>query len=172
MYDKLALVRAGPVLVKVDALAGPKHRHSFDDRDRELRLGQRCPNVGWHIARSFILMPVSTVAAIGHKAAEKIFQISLDIRGGVLLDQKRCRGAPAPDSQQASGQALGPRPAAYLIGGVHEAAPARYNVDTMQSLLQALPPWPADLTHSHHSHPRSRKPSRPMPAGAYQPPAR
>jgi hypothetical protein len=80
MQDKLAPVRAGPVLVEVDALPGPKHRQSFGNWDRELRLSQRCPDMSWHVVRSLVLMPVSTVAAIGYNAGEKIFQVSLDIR--------------------------------------------------------------------------------------------
>jgi hypothetical protein len=131
MQHEFAPVRAGPVLVEVDALLGSEHRPAFGDRVRELGLRQRCPDMGRHIVRPLILMPIATVSAIGYEVPEKHFQISLDIWGGVLLDQQGCRGVLAPDGQQASVEPLGPRPAANLIGNVHETSPARHKLDAM-----------------------------------------
>ena len=80
VHDQLALVRPVPVFPEIDSLPGTEHGPALGDRNRKLSLRQRRADMGWHVVRPLVLVPVSTVATIGHEASEKRFEVNLDVR--------------------------------------------------------------------------------------------
>ncbi len=74
------------MLVEIDPLPRAQGRPRFDDRDRERGRGQCRAHVGWHVVGPLGDMTKDGIA-VRNEPAKEPFQIRLDLRVGVLLDQ-------------------------------------------------------------------------------------
>lgn len=102
VQDDLSTVRAYPVFEEVDALPGSQGEFAFDERDRQLHLGEGCLQMSRHVVRAFGVMPVGTGLGpgLGREAIEEGLEVGAHGRIGVLLDQKRRGGVPAEDGEE------------------------------------------------------------------------
>ncbi len=74
------------MLVEIDPLPRAQGRPPCHDRQRERGRGQRRTYVGRHVVRPFRGMAKDGIA-VRNEPAKEPFQIRLDLRVGVLLDQ-------------------------------------------------------------------------------------
>ena len=99
MKCDLALRGASAMLEEEDPLPRPQGEAPVADRDRQMRLRERCAKVSRHVVRPFIVMLVRS--PFGRHAGE----IGLDVpprgRCGILLNQQRCGSVAAEDRQNA-----------------------------------------------------------------------
>ena len=88
-----------------------------------MALGERGLDVGRHVVRAFRAVAVER-RVLGHELVQEGFQIALDVRIGVLLDDQRGRGVAQEQGEQPLAQGLGGEPGGDLAGDLGEA-PAR-----------------------------------------------
>ncbi len=74
------------MLVEIDPLPRAQGRPPVDDRERERGRGQRRAYVGRHVVRPLGGMTKDGIA-VRNEPAQEPFQIRLDLRVRVLLDQ-------------------------------------------------------------------------------------
>lgn len=99
MQDDLPAMRIRTMLEKVDALPGAEQQTAVSDRDREVRLGKRRPNVCRHIVGAFGAMAVAGIARRSQPPKE-VQKIGEHIGVRILLDQQRRGRVPQKDRQK------------------------------------------------------------------------
>src|ERR1700730_6873236 len=87
MKDDLPPMRRHAVLEDVDTLPGSENRLAIKDRYRELRIGERGPDVSRHVVGAFHCVAVQLVV-LGGQTAEMIVEIGDHVRVGVLLNRQ------------------------------------------------------------------------------------
>src|SRR5688572_7786549 len=136
MQDELAAVRRGAMLEDVHRLPGPERELAVDDRDRELRRGQRGADVGGHVVG-----PLGGVAiqplVLGHELPEERVEVAEHGGVGVLLHDERGRGVTNEDGEKPGRHLLAVDPRSQLARHVVEAGAARPDGEAMSRLPHA-----------------------------------
>jgi len=92
MQVDLAPVPVVPVFKHIDPLPRAQREAAALKWNRELGLCQGSLDMCRHVVGSLGSMPIRAVK--GRYSAEKILQVTTDIRIGIFLDGQRCRGVP------------------------------------------------------------------------------
>ena len=104
------------------------------DRDGQLNLRKGRPEMRGHVVRTLIVMQIARRILRGDGFEEPL-QIRSNIPRRVLLDEKRRRGVPTEQRQQADLDILlgGPRP--YLVGDLQKPSPGRQEAENRVGLV-------------------------------------
>jgi hypothetical protein len=106
------------------------------NRNRQLRPGERGPDVRCHVIRA--LGGVAVQASVFRdQAGEEIGEIGDDVGIGVLLNQQRSRGVLAEDCKQPGLGVMAAKPRFDFPGELVQSFAARRDVNPMGELLQS-----------------------------------
>src|SRR5688572_28311314 len=136
MQDELAAVRRGAMLEDVHRLPGPERELAVDDRDRELRRGERGADVGGHVVGPLGGVAIEALV-LGHELPEERVEVAEHVRVGVLLHDERGRGVPNEDGEKPGRHLLAVDPRSQLARYVVEAGAARPDGEAMSRLPHA-----------------------------------
>ncbi|CAH2599323.1 protein of unknown function [Rhodovastum atsumiense] len=139
MQHHLALVRRGAMFPEIDALPRAKHQFPLDNGNRKLGLGQGGADMGRHVVRPLNVMHVASTP-VGGETGEEAFEIGAHVGIGILLHQQRAGGVPAPDREQAGGDAAPAGKTAQRRGDLEEAAAVRGDGEGFHDLKHGVSP--------------------------------
>lgn len=121
-------MRSAAVLEEIDPLPGAERKPPPDQRNRKLRLRQRCAQVSRHVIRPLLVMLVG-VRILGRDAAEISFKIRFGRRRRILLDEQRRGCVTAKDGEQTLGHLLVRDPAHDLRSHLQQPLLVRVDKD-------------------------------------------
>ncbi len=137
MEDDFSAARPSPVFEKINPLPGSKHHAPRSNRDGQLRLRERGPYMCRHVV--WPLRPVDIALAVfWSDCFEKVFEIRLNIRIGVFLNEKRGRRMAAEYRQKAARNILLPEPKRDFAADFNEAFGRRLDVQRMKCLPHGM----------------------------------
>jgi hypothetical protein len=137
MQDDFSAVRRSPVFEEVNPLPGSKHHAPRSNRDGQLRLRERGPYMRRHVVRPFCAVDIA-LAVFWSDCFEKVFEISLNIRIGVFLNEKRGRRMAAEYRQKTARNVLLAKPKRDFAADFDEAFGPRLNVQRMKCLPHGM----------------------------------
>jgi len=117
----LPLVRPVAVLEQKNSLPGSERHAPRVHRNGYLHPGERSPQVGRHVVRSFVIVLVPARIFRGQHG-EVALEILAHRAGSVLLDEERRGGVPAKEREQPGRDALTLEPGAHFIRDLQQAA--------------------------------------------------
>ena len=123
MQRDLSLMGRTPVLEQINTLPSSQSEAALQDRNRKLYAGQDRTDVGGHVIRAFVRVPI--FAFLRRHTVEKCLEIGANVPRGVFLYDQSGRSMLAKQGQKPGLDRMRLEPIQDFAGDFDEAAASR-----------------------------------------------